>query len=320
MMRYGRWSRWESERACQSMRARVDRLIAGVGLAVLAVAALLWLAGCGSGTVSGTVIEKSQRTPVRNATVTLGDQRVLTGADGAFVFEDVASGHFEMSVTAKGFGSMSRDLAVNGGITQTVVEITRDVPATVRLIAPAAGDKVAGGSLVHVAAVTSGIAGSVKLRLVVDGSVTGPARTGTSCSFPWNPPKSATDCVLRVVATTADGLVVRSENVRVKVKYAAPASATGDLPVAEAAGSHWWGAFYYASKSLSEAQSQSARGSSAGYSTYVLNTLDYANLGKPGEKWWVVCAGKYGTYADAQAAAAMLRADGFSGAYAKEVY
>jgi hypothetical protein len=302
------------------MRARVDRLIAGVGLAVLAVAALLWLAGCGSGTVSGTVIEKSQRTPVRNATVTLGDQRVLTGADGAFVFEDVASGHFEMSVTAKGFGSMSRDLVADGGTTQSVVEITRDVPATVRLIAPAAGDRVAGGSLVHVAAVTSGFAGGVTLRLVVDGSVIGRAQTGTSCSFPWNAPKNAKDCVLRVVATTADGVVVRSENVRVKVKYAAPASATGDLPVADSAGGHWWGAFYYASKSLSEAQNQSARGSSAGYSTYVLNTLDYANLGKPGEEWWVVCAGKYGTYADAQAAAAMLRADSFSGAYAKEVY
>jgi len=85
-------------------------------------------------------------------------------------------------------------------------------------------------------------------------------------------------------------------------------------------GSRWWGAFYVASQSLEVAAEQAVRGSEAGYQVYVLNTLDYASLGKAGEEWWAVCAGMYATKVEAETAAALLAADGFSGAYAKEVY
>jgi hypothetical protein len=287
---------------------------------ISAAIVLLALSGCGSGAVSGSVIEKGQRTPVQGAIVTLGNRQEITGPDGSFLFEDVASGQLQMSVTAKGYQDVSQEVAISGHVTQTIVQVTRNAHPSVQIIAPAPGDKVRGGSTVRVAAVASGFASRARLRLVVDGSAIGPARSGRTCSFLWHTPTSSRDCVIRVVASTSDGVVVRSVDTRVKVDYAAPVSTSGGQSTAEAAGSHWWGAFYYASKSLSEAEGQADRGTSAGYSTYVLNTLDYANLGKPGEKWWVVCAGKYGTYADAQAAAAMLRADGFSGAYAKEVY
>lgn len=313
-------SQWDAgSPANRSAQTSRTLSISAAALIALAVATLLWLAGCGSGTVSGTIIDKSARTPVRNATVTLGDRQVVTGADGAFLFTDVANSQLEVSIVAKGFERASRRVTVDGGTTQTVLEMTRVLPAKVQLIAPASGDSVAGGSTVRVAAVTSGFTGTLRMRLVVDGSVTGRVQVGKTCSFPWHTPKKAANCVLRVVATT-DGVVVSSDRVRVHVKYSAPASPSGENSTGDTSGSHWWGSFYYASKRLNEAESQAARGSSFGYSTYVLNTLDYANLGKPGEEWWVVCAGKYGSYAEAQAAAVALRADGFSGAYAKEVY
>ena len=99
--------------------ARPSRLL---GALVLTTAALLFLVACGSapdgpvtGTVAGTVVDDVARTAVSSATVTLGEQQALTGADGVFRFEDVPPGPQPISVSARGFEDASRDLDIGDG-------------------------------------------------------------------------------------------------------------------------------------------------------------------------------------------------------------
>lgn len=77
---------------------------------------------------------------------------------------------------------------------------------------------------------------------------------------------------------------------------------------------------FYAAEDYAVARADAERVRAMDFPTAVLNTIDYANLGKPGQEVWVVCAGLYATRAVAEGAAERLAASGVSDACAKEIY
>jgi outer membrane receptor protein involved in Fe transport len=100
-------------------------------LMVLAVlSAFASTAAAQTSTVSGTVIDPSGAV-VPGATVTLagqaGTSSTTTGAQGDYVFRDVASGTFRITVTLSGFAPATRTETVVGGTNLPVPAITIDL-------------------------------------------------------------------------------------------------------------------------------------------------------------------------------------------------
>lgn len=81
----------------------------------------------------------------------------------------------------------------------------------------------------------------------------------------------------------------------------------------------FWGAFVYASTSQSDVDEFAAGLRSAGFEPYVLSTLDYSSIGKPGQSIWVVTSGAWPTQSAASAECSRLAAAGYVSAYPKIV-
>ena len=88
-------------------------------LALLLLSAAMW-AQFPTGGVKGVVVNRAGRAPVQGAEITLsqGDTKVATfttGADGAFLIEDLADGVYSMTVTADGFTTADVNVTVDNG-------------------------------------------------------------------------------------------------------------------------------------------------------------------------------------------------------------
>ena len=81
---------------------------------VLASVALLVASGC-SGAVTGQVSSKSEQKPVPAATVTVGDQSVVSDASGRFTVKKVTTGSQKVTVNAEGYGPFTQSLEVKKG-------------------------------------------------------------------------------------------------------------------------------------------------------------------------------------------------------------
>ena len=184
------------------------------------------------------------------------------------------------------------------------------------------GDKVIGGEAVHVAVVASGVSSLVSMRLVVDGSATGSAKTHPSATFLWRTPSHGGTARLWATMTLSDGTVVRSRVIRVSVQPATrpiptPTVTVTVIPSPPASGRYaviatpFWAAFFKSSKTPNDAEQGAAQARSFGFTNArVLYTLDYANLGD-GEAWYSAYLGPYDSEAEARAARDELRQTGF---------
>ena len=82
-----------------------------------------------TGGVKGQVVNRIGRTPVPDATVTIsqGGQTVAqgtSGADGRFIFEDLADGIYEMHVEASGYAPSNVNVTVEGGLVKDMMFVS----------------------------------------------------------------------------------------------------------------------------------------------------------------------------------------------------
>lgn len=77
----------------------------------------------------------------------------------------------------------------------------------------------------------------------------------------------------------------------------------------------FWGIWCFASKEFGDSQSVGYDLQKKGFPAFAVETTDYANLNT--EHWWAVCAGRFGTEAEANAALAAVQNAGYPDAYVK---
>ena len=81
----------------------------------------------------------------------------------------------------------------------------------------------------------------------------------------------------------------------------------------------FWGAFVYASENQADVDSFAARLSASGFEPYILNTINYSSIGKPGQSILVITSGTWRSRDEAAVECSRLAAAGYSGAYPKIV-
>ncbi|GEM_PF-3010885 len=297
----------------------------------------------------GDAVRQSLSTPARDSTAaTAGETHVATGTPLALSSPPIVAAAHQRASRLWIVVAAAAALVVVVVATVVVMRGTGDgatvasslspspargysEPGRVAIVSLRNGDKVTGGQAVRVAVFATGFKDEPAVSLVVNGSAVGDTQSSESSAFLWRPPEAGGTAKLQAVAALADGSVVRSDPVRVRVLAKPSPASGGTATVAVGGGSSgqasgndspqapFYGAFYRATTQRSDAEGWAAKGRAAGFKTLVLNTIDYDSLGKPGQAIWVVCGGPYADKSSADAAAADLRAAGFSGAYAKIV-
>jgi hypothetical protein len=198
-----------------------------------------------------------------------------------------------------------------------VASPTANTLRSVVVVTPANGKKLPVGEQVRITVRVIPAASAAEVRVTVNGRAIESPLMHRPYAVDWTPPTEA-NYSIAAEAFSATGETVRSTAVEVTaVRPEEPAP----QPVQPADGTmRGWGAFFFASEVYDLAAAEAASVESLGFPVAVLNTIDYANLGKPGQEIWVVCAGPYDTRWEAEVAAEDLRAAGMAGAYAKEIY
>jgi hypothetical protein len=193
------------------------------------------------------------------------------------------------------------------------------VPQSVVVVTPADGTSVAVGEVVHITVRVVPAASAGEVRVAVNGHSVGTPLIDRPYAVDWVPGAEANYSIV-AEALAEDAQAVRSDPVVITARRQSepdPPSAPEEPDDGTLRG---WGAFFYASESYDVAEARAAEVRGLGFPAAVLNTIDYVNLGKPGQEVWVVCAGPYASHAEAAAAADGLAAAGVPGAYAKEIY
>jgi hypothetical protein len=152
-----------------------------------------------TGTVAG-VVESAEGDPVEGATVTLGDQQMATGADGAYEFESPV-GSQTLTVERFGFADATESVTVGADET-TTVDVALDAVDTgtvAGVVESAGGDPVEGATVTL---------GGQETQTAADGSYELPGEVGT-----------------QEVTVAADGFSDASQSVTV----AADAVSTADV-------------------------------------------------------------------------------------------
>ncbi len=96
----------------------------GISVVVLTVVMLgvlgfssVWAAGGADegtpGSVAGTAIDPTDGSPVSDAVVTIGAEKITTGADGEFRFENLSAGTAELTIIADGFAEATWEVEIS---------------------------------------------------------------------------------------------------------------------------------------------------------------------------------------------------------------
>jgi ABC-type lipoprotein export system ATPase subunit len=216
-------------------------------------------------------------------------------------------------------GTSTAHTMVSGSPSPSSTKAPLDVES-VGVVTPVQGKKLAVGETVRISVKVLPAASARSVQILVNGNVTGPRLMHPPFQVLWKPTAEANYSIV-ALAVSRSGSSTKSDPVAIIATAPTPSPVTAPPTGAPTTSSATeWGAFLYASENWGPAQAKADRVRAMGFPAAVLNTIDYDNLGKPGQAVWVVCAGPYSTQQEAQAATVSLAQHGITGAYAKEIF
>ena len=82
------------------------------------------------GTISGTVLDYTDNSPIENATILMmpGSQTVQSGPDGNFIYDGLEEGQYTLSVQRSGYQSERKTVEVISGETVTTSIYLKQIP------------------------------------------------------------------------------------------------------------------------------------------------------------------------------------------------
>lgn len=110
----------------------MKRLLSTLLLCIL----LFAISGCKTydydyyGTISGTVLDYTDNSPIENATILMmpGSQTVQSATDGNFFYEGLEEGQYTLSVQRSGYQSERKTVEVISGETVTTSIYLKQIP------------------------------------------------------------------------------------------------------------------------------------------------------------------------------------------------